>query len=134
MKQSNEPWISDDSNPISFANLVPLSVFGADLLECTSNYTLHYIYRSGLETRCIVSTCFFCIPVCLTFVKTFRSVEMRDLKQLEELQKQLFPVQYSASFYTKLLTANCYSIIAVTGTDTIGEGKDALSRSACSRW
>jgi len=43
----------------------------------------------------------------------FRDVEERDIPGLMELQRGLFPVQYTESFYTKLFTPGYYCIVGV---------------------
>lgn len=43
----------------------------------------------------------------------FRELEERDVKGLMELQRGLFPVQYTESFYTKLFTPGYYCIVGV---------------------
>jgi len=43
----------------------------------------------------------------------FRDVEERDIASLMELQRGLFPVQYTESFYTKLFTPGYYCIVGL---------------------
>eukprot|EP00900_Chrysochromulina_parva_P028148 jgi/Chrpa1/9968/Chrysochromulina_OHIO_Genome00017293-RA len=43
----------------------------------------------------------------------FRELEERDVTGLMELQRGLFPVQYTESFYTKLFTPGYYCIVGV---------------------
>lgn len=43
----------------------------------------------------------------------FRELEERDVKGLMELQRGLFPVQYTESFYTKLFTPGYYCFVGV---------------------
>ena len=44
----------------------------------------------------------------------FRELRVEDVEELKQLQRTLFPVQYSDNFYMRLLSEGHYTIVGVT--------------------